>query len=71
MVVRRLRELVGRVGDVVTLRDVVGVGSLGLIVAGIWGLLGWQWAAIAAGLPAAVFYLWGEALKVRRPGDEG
>lgn len=35
-------------------------GSFALILAGIWGLLGWQWAAIAAGLPAFTFYLWGE-----------
>lgn len=55
------------------LPDIVGVVALGLIVAGVWGLLGWEWAAIAAGAPPGAFYLWGEIRNVlardpRRPG---
>lgn len=48
-------------------RDVIGLAALGLVVAGVWGLAGWEWAAIAAGLPIAAFYVWGEARSVMRP----
>lgn len=44
--------------------DAVGLLSLGAIVAGVWGLAGWEWAAIAAGTPPGVFYLWGEVRDV-------
>lgn len=43
----------------------VGVCGLGLIVAGVWGLGGWPWALIAAGLPPAAFYLYGEIASLR------
>jgi hypothetical protein len=42
-------------------RDAFGTLALALIVAGVWGLRGWQWGVIAAGCPFAVFYLYGEA----------
>lgn len=51
----------------VTPRDITGLVSLALIVAGVWALAGWPWALIAAGTPAAVFYVWGEARSVRGP----
>lgn len=41
-------------------RHAVGLGSIALIVAAIWGLTSWEWAAIAAGLPPAAFYMIGE-----------
>jgi hypothetical protein len=47
----------------VSLRDVVGVCGCGLVVAGVAGLCGWAWAAITAGLPIAMFYVWGEYRK--------
>lgn len=50
---------------IASLRTLVGVASIGLIVVGIYGLAGWPWALIAAGTPAAAFYLWGETQAVR------
>ena len=41
-------------------RDVVGIGGAALTVAGVWGLWGWQCAAIALGLPLVVLYAWSE-----------
>lgn len=67
MVVRVREWLSGisrRLGPIATpgaLHHVVGLGSIGVIVAGVWGLWGWQWAAIVGGLPSASFYLWVEA----------
>jgi hypothetical protein len=52
-------------------RYAIGIGGLVLIVVGIWGLGGWAWAAIAAGLPTGGFYLWGEVQAVRGPVREG
>ena len=46
-------------------RNTVGLAGLGLVVAGVWGLGGWEWAAIAAGLPIAAFYSWGQILSAR------
>ena len=45
-------------------RSLVGLAGLGLVVAGVWGLGGWEWGAITAGLPVACFYLYGEARSV-------
>lgn len=50
-------------------------GLLGMlaVVAGVWGLFGWQWGVISAGLPFAAFWLYGEARSAgalwRRMGD--
>lgn len=41
-------------------REALGVLGLALVVAGVWGLGGWPYAAIVAGLPFAVFYVRGE-----------
>jgi hypothetical protein len=48
-------------------RSLVGLAALALVVAGIWGLTGWQWAAIATGLPVGGFYLWGEIRAAQAP----
>mgnify|MGYP001559448360 CR=1 FL=1 len=50
-------------------RNVVGLGGLGLVVAGVWGLGGWEWGLIAAGLPVSVFYVLGE-LRAVAPREE-
>lgn len=47
------------------IRNAVGLASLALVVAGVWGWLGWQAGLIVAGLPPSAFFLYGEALKVR------
>lgn len=49
------------------IRNVIGIGALALIVIGVWGLWGWQWAAIVGGLPVAGFYLWGEVRAIQGP----
>ena len=49
------------------IRNGIGFVALGLVVVGVWGLWGWQWAAIATGLPVAVFYVWGEVRTVQHP----
>ena len=46
-------------------RTVVGISAIGLIVVGVWGLWGWQWAAIVSGLPVAAFYIYGEIVEVQ------
>lgn len=46
------------------IRNAVGLTSLALIVAGVWGLAGWQAGVIVAGLPFAGFWIWGEARRV-------
>jgi hypothetical protein len=48
-------------------RDLVGLTALALVVAGIYGLAGWQWAAIATGFPVGGFYLWGEVRAAQAP----
>jgi len=52
----------------ILVRNVVGLGGLALVVAGIWGLGGWEWGVIVAGLPVGGFYLVGElrAIATRR-----
>ena len=50
------------------IRTLIGMGALALVVLGIWGLAGWAWAAIAAGLPVGAFYLWGEVRAAQAPG---
>ena len=49
------------------IRTLIGVSALALVVVGIWGLAGWAWAAIAAGLPVGAFYLWGEVRAAQAP----
>ena len=49
----------------IQIRNAIGLTSLALVVAGIWGLTNWHWAAIATGIPAGAFYLWGEVRAVR------
>lgn len=39
----------------------VGVAGLSAVVAGVWGALGWQAGMVAAGLPFAGFWIYGEA----------
>lgn len=41
-------------------REGLGLVGLALIVAGVWGLGGWPYASIVAGLPLAVSYVRGE-----------
>lgn len=53
------------------LPHLVGLGAYGLIVAGVWGSLGWQAAAIVAGLPFAGFWIWSEARKMSRGEEVG
>jgi hypothetical protein len=50
-------------------RNTVGLAGLGLIVAGVWGLGGWEWGAISAGLPIGGFYVLG-VLRSLRPREE-
>lgn len=48
-------------------RSAIGLAGWGLVVAGVWGLGGWEWGLIVAGLPVAAFYLVGEARAVAPP----
>ena len=57
--------MVGREELLRHIGTVVGLAGIGLVVAGVWGLYGWQWGAIVAGLPVAGFYLYGEWCAVR------
>lgn len=50
-------------------KHIVGYGGIALIVAGVWGLAGWQWGLITAGTPFAAFYLLGQFNDARQPGD--
>ncbi len=52
-------------------RSAVGIGAFGLVIAGVWGLWGWPWAAIATGFPPGAFYVWGELRAARgaQPGE--
>ncbi len=49
------------------IRSAIGLAGVALVVAGVWGLWGWEWAAVVAGLPVAGFYVWGEARAVATP----
>lgn len=49
------------------LPHVFGILSLAAICVGIWGKWGWEWALMAAGLPPASFYLFGEIRDARAP----
>jgi hypothetical protein len=40
---------------------VLGLAGLSAVVAGVWGALGWQAGMVAAGLPFAGFWMYGEA----------
>jgi hypothetical protein len=68
-VIRRLAARVGAWPWREVVREVVGLAGLGLIVAGVWGLGGWEWGAIVAGLPVGGFYVLGE-LRSLRPREE-
>ncbi len=46
-------------------RTIVGLVGIGLVVGGVWGLVGWQWGIITAGVPVATFYIYGEIRSVR------
>ncbi len=59
-----LPELVHEHAPIIV-RSVVGVVGIGLVVAGVANLFGWEWGAITAGLPIAGFYLYGELRAVR------
>lgn len=48
--------------------DVAGLVGFASTVAGIWGLGGWPWAAIAGGIPVVAVYLWTEVRVSRRVG---
>lgn len=52
------------------LRTLVGWVGIGLVLAGVWGLWGWQCAAILGGLPLAGFYIYGEVRAVRASSEE-
>lgn len=45
--------------------SLIGLACLGLVVAGVWGLGGWEWGLITAGAPGAAFYVYGEARRAR------
>lgn len=60
----RLRAMLSRLAAAVDARHAIGLGGIALVVIGVWGLLGWAWACIAAGAPFAAFYVWGEARAV-------
>lgn len=51
---------------VAVVRYLVGFAGLAAIVVGVWGKFGWEVGVIAAGLPFAGFFLWGEAMAVVR-----
>lgn len=53
------------------IRNAIGLSALGLVVTGVWGLWGWQWAAIATGFPIGAFYVWGEIRSARAPSIGG
>lgn len=50
------------------LPHVFGIAGIALVVVGIWGRWGWEWAAIAAGVLPAGFYVYGEVRRARLPG---
>lgn len=53
------------------LPHVVGLVSVGVVVAGIWGRWGWEFAAmIGGGIPAG-FYVWGQIRDAQSPKPGG
>lgn len=48
----------------------IGWLAIALVVAGIWGRWGWEFAAMLGGAIPAGFYIWGQARAARpqRPG---
>ena len=69
LIANRLHELAAAHGPA-ALRTLFGWAGLALVIAGVWGLWGWQWAAILGGLPIAGFYIYGEIRAVRAPQEE-
>lgn len=51
-------------------RVALGCGGIACVLAGVWGLWGWEWAAIAGGALPATFYIYGEARAARGPREE-
>lgn len=49
------------------LPHVFGLAAIAVIVAGVWGKWGWEWAAMVGGTPPAAFYVWGEIRSTRGP----
>lgn len=49
------------------LPHVFGCAGIALVIAGIWGRWGWEWAAMAAGVLPAGFYVYGEIRRARGP----
>lgn len=49
----------------ITASDALGVGGATLATSGIWSLFGWEWAAIALGLPLVALYVWFELKEVK------
>lgn len=47
-------------------RDVVGIGALLGVGAGVYGIAGWPWALISVCAPIVAIYLWGELRPVKR-----
>ena len=48
-----------------SLPHVFGLLGLAMIVAGVWGKWGWEWAAMIAGAVPSGFYLYGEIRRAR------
>lgn len=68
MVVRVLALLAGVPWSAV-IRHAIGLGAIAAIAGGIWGLAGWELAAITAASPFAGAYIYGE-LRGRRGDTE-
>jgi hypothetical protein len=68
----RIRELLVKATPAApqVLRATTIGGSFALIIAGVWGMWGWSWAAIVAGAPGFGFYLWGEIRRAHTPAME-
>jgi fatty acid desaturase len=69
VIATQIRTLAAAHGAAI-LRTAFGWAGLALVIAGVWGLWGWQWAAILGGLPVAGFYIYGEIRAVRAPQEE-
>jgi hypothetical protein len=55
-----VKKVLAALTELDVIRHAIGLGSLGLVIFGIYGLLGRDWAAIAAGLLPLSFYIYGE-----------